>query len=425
MFDNLKSFLGLKTKSVGFYSQKQIRDLFNQSFDEEQNITNYINEGYAVNPYVNQVINKIAKTIGRLPLNYNSPDVESLLEKPNSSMFQNDFFEALITSLFATGNAFGYTEGNFMKSVPDEVKILNTQYLDPYFDGEGDFSYAIYDNGNGRQIKILPNELIHIKFANIIETGDDQWFGTSPLRALQKTYLASNEVINAQRHLFKNKGAIGFITSNDSQLPLTPKERNEIDKQFRDNRIGGSENYGKILTTSTPVTYTEVGKSPKDLMLDTASVSFLRIICSSFGVDSALFNDPQNKTYNNRLEAQRDYYNDVCIPLMNKLLQAFNYQWGTNIEVNTDEILAIQKEDENTSSDNTELNNDDNLKDSPVAQTENEIAQANLRGSVGGVQGILSIQQSVSAGTTSVSSAIATLIEIYGFDKETAKRILG
>lgn len=348
MFDNLKSFLGLKTKSVGFYSQRQIRDLFNQSFDEEQNITNYINEGYAVNPYVNQVINKIAKTIGRLPLNYNSPDVESLLEKPNSSMFQNDFFEALITSLLATGNAFGYTEGNFMKSVPDEVKILNTQYLDPYFDGEGDFSYAIYDNGNGRQIKILPNELIHIKFANIIETGDDQWFGTSPLRALQKTYLASNEVINAQRHLFKNKGAIGFITSNDSQLPLTPKERNEIDKQFRDNRIGGSENYGKILTTSTSVTYTEVGKSPKDLMLDTASVSFLRIICSSFGVDSALFNDPQNKTYNNRLEAQRDYYNDVCIPLMNKLLQAFNYQWGTNIEVNTDEILAIQKEDEKT-----------------------------------------------------------------------------
>ena len=147
-------------------------------------------------------------------------------------------------------------------------------------------------------------------------------------------YLASNEVINAQRHLFKNKGAVGFITSTDSQLPLTPKERTEIDNQFRNNRIGGSDNYGKILTSSTPVNYTEIGKSPKDLMLDTASVAFLRIICSSFGVD--------------RLEATRDYYNDVCIPLMNKILQSLNYQWGSNIEVNLDEILAIQKEDEKT-----------------------------------------------------------------------------
>ena len=422
MFDNIKKVLGLKTKSVGFYSQRQVRDLFNNSFDEEQNISNYINEGYALNPYVNQVINRIAKTVGRLPLTYNSPEAERLLERPNGSMFQNDFFEALITSLLATGNAFGYCEGNFM-GVPDEVKILNTQYLDPYFDGEGEFKYAIYDNGNGRQIKVLPSELIHIKFANIIDTGDDQWFGTSPLGALQKTYLASNEVINAQRHLFKNKGAVGFITSTDSQLPLTPKERNEIDNQFRNNRIGGSDNYGKILTSSTPVNYTEIGKSPKDLMLDTASVAFLRIICSSFGVDSALFNDPQNKTYNNRLEATRDYYNDVCIPLMNKILQTLNYQWSSNIEVNLDEILAIQKEDEKTSL--SDLSEDDSLKESPVAQTENEIAQANLRGSVGGVQGILAIQQSVTAGTTSISSALATLIEIYGFDKETAKRILG
>ena len=347
MFDNLKKVFGIKTKSIGFYSRQEVRDLFNSDFNEEANISHYINEGYGKNPYVNQVINKIAKTIGRLPLLYNNSEVETLLEKPNRDMYQNDFFEALTTLLLTGGNAFGYSENYFM-GVPDNVKVLNTQDLDPYFDGDGEFIYAIYNNGEGRQTKILPNELIHIKFPNILDNGDAQWFGTSPLRALQQTYNASNEVINAQAHLFKNKGAIGFITSSDSMMPLTPTERNQIDNQFRDNRAGGSDRYGKILSTSTPVTYTEVGKSPKDLMLDEAGVSFLRVICSAFGVDSALFNDPQNKTYNNRLEAQRDYYNDVCIPLMEKMLQAFNYSWGTNIEINKDEILAIQKEDEKT-----------------------------------------------------------------------------
>ena len=60
----------------------------------------------------------------------------------------------------------------------------------------------------------------------------------------------------------------------------------------------------------------------------------------------------------------------------------------------------------------------------PIKRVENEAA-ANLRGSVGGVQGILAIQQSVNAGTTSYESALATLIEIYDFTEEKAKKILG
>ncbi len=351
MLDKLRQKIGEKffnVKSVGFYTERQIRDLFNDPNDEESNLANYLNEGYAKNPYVNQVINKIARTVARLPLNYNNTDVEELLKKPNKNMYQNDLFEALTSSLLATGNAFGYSEDYFGIGIPRDLKILNVEFLDPYFNDEGDFIYAYYDYGEGRQLKILPNELLHIKYSNILDLGDYRWWGTSPLRALHKTYVASNEVINAQAHLFKNKGAIGFITSTDSNLPLIPKERQEIDRQLKEDRIGGSERYGKVVTSSTPLNYTEIGKSPKDLMLDTAGTGFLRVICSAFGVDSALFNDPQNKTYNNRLEAERSYYNDVCIPLMEKFLQAFNYNWGTNIEINKEEILAIQRNDEET-----------------------------------------------------------------------------
>jgi hypothetical protein len=52
-------------------------------------------------------------------------------------------------------------------------------------------------------------------------------------------------------------------------------------------------------------------------------------------------------------------------------------------------------------------------------------AQANLKGSVGGVQGILQIQQSVSQGVTQRSAAIALLREIYGIEGEKAESILG
>jgi hypothetical protein len=52
-------------------------------------------------------------------------------------------------------------------------------------------------------------------------------------------------------------------------------------------------------------------------------------------------------------------------------------------------------------------------------------AQANLKGSVGGVQGILQIQQSVANGVTDYSAAISLLGVIYGIEEQTARQILG
>jgi hypothetical protein len=59
------------------------------------------------------------------------------------------------------------------------------------------------------------------------------------------------------------------------------------------------------------------------------------------------------------------------------------------------------------------------------ADPETLAAQASLRGSVGGVQGILAVQASVSAGTTSYEAALSILTIIYGFTDEQAKDLLG
>ena len=56
---------------------------------------------------------------------------------------------------------------------------------------------------------------------------------------------------------------------------------------------------------------------------------------------------------------------------------------------------------------------------------ERATAQANLKGTVGGVQGILSIQKSVADGVTQRSAAIVLLQTIYGFDETQSAEILG
>jgi hypothetical protein len=51
-------------------------------------------------------------------------------------------------------------------------------------------------------------------------------------------------------------------------------------------------------------------------------------------------------------------------------------------------------------------------------------AQSVLRGSVGGVTALITLQQSISAGTTSVDAGVAMLREIYGFTNEVAREML-
>lgn len=75
---------------------------------------------------------------------------------------------------------------------------------------------------------------------------------------------------------------------------------------------------------------------------------------------------------------------------------------------------------------------DPNDPNSPAVQSNqsaeeklNKEAQANLRGSVGGVTGVLSIQTSVSQEITDYGSGLTMLKEIFGFTEDVAKRILG
>jgi hypothetical protein len=72
----------------------------------------------------------------------------------------------------------------------------------------------------------------------------------------------------------------------------------------------------------------------------------------------------------------------------------------------------------------TIINIDEPSVDPEFQRTQAE-AQANLKGSVGGVQGILQIQQSVANGITDYSAAISLLGVIYGIEEQTARQILG
>ena len=95
----------------------------------------------------------------------------------------------------------------------------------------------------------------------------------------------------------------------------------------------------------------------------------------------------------------------------------------------TDKGIVLTSDPRNAiKSNGTAPANDANAKDGEDIQTPTDVeaeAKAKLKGTVGGVQGIIELQKSVSEGTTDYDAAIAILNEIYGFDNDKAKKILG
>ena len=65
------------------------------------------------------------------------------------------------------------------------------------------------------------------------------------------------------------------------------------------------------------------------------------------------------------------------------------------------------------------------INDAPILDDATTQAQAQLKGSVGGVQSLLEVQASYVSGTTTYESAIAILDLIFGFNREQAIRLLG
>lgn len=103
------------------------------------------------------------------------------------------------------------------------------------------------------------------------------------------------------------------------------------------------------------------------------------------------------------------------------MTQAINY-WRTTCEFEAEKInMAFEKIGLNIL-DIVETTNNEEI--SNVDQTVLD-AQAALRGSVGGVQALLSIQNSYSQKLTTRESAIAMIELIFGFTKDNAERLLG
>lgn len=318
---SLNSFLG--------YQQETIRDSdgfmpittnFGYDFDVQE-FRAFIIKSYGSNPYVFNVVDRICEkaiSIQKELVNANTDNflnnsqLATILERPNHYEGMKGFLYRYYANYLSWGEVFvikgrdPIVEGGVSEIfVPNAYNVVINQ------DANGQLlSYDVcsYDN----TIRYSIEEVLHVKRPNIT---NETLRGFSILQANRKVWITSNEILESEAFLHKNKGASGILYSDG--LPLTPEEQRQNQKAF--DRMSTGVNFAKTVVVNKKLGYHRLGLGANDLKSVESNLDKLRVTCSAFNAPSVLFGDTSTATYNNMKEAKTSFILDAVLPIVEHL----------------------------------------------------------------------------------------------------------
>lgn len=272
-----------------------------------------------------------------------------------------------------------------------------------------------------KQIELLPSiedyngQIIHVKKDTVY------------VYSLTDLYpVMSEALLEDNSQTFRSKGAVkGFL--NTKLLTVQPFKDDQERKDFKDNLndFRGVEESSEVLVLESSQQMDDIEKSINiddlsspynDKLFEYSDTQGEKNICKAFSVPLILVSPSDSSLFGNSgaliREAKKQLY-ESREEDRHQLEEVFSYIMG-NFKKPISDLEIINPYEEEIE----ELE-----EEAPDAA--NKKAQATLRGSVGGVTALLAIQQSVAAGTTTRDSGVSMIVNIYGFDEETAAEMLG
>jgi hypothetical protein len=307
-----------------------------------------------------------------------------------------------------------------------------------------------------------PHEIMHINIPNT-NPMDGLIFGRSPAASLIRPLSNIDMAYESRNVIMRNRGMRVIMSSDkgdaSGNTSLTKDEEEAVQKVLAG--YGTLDGQKQFLFTPAPIKAVPIDQDVMKLGLFEEIATDAMTVCNAYGVPEVLLKlYIKGATFENQEASVRRLYQGTLIPEAEDEMKAWNKFLGLNetewLLVPSFEHVAVlqtsRKESETADKAKSdrlinefksglitleEFRNkmeygdlpkpviDPNAPPSTGADTKTLDAQAALRGSVGGVQGVLAIQTAVTTGTTTFESALSILTIIYGFSEEDAKNILG
>jgi HK97 family phage portal protein len=324
------------------------------------NASEYIEYGYAGNADVYSIINRIcvyARNIKLETQKYESGEwvedpenyINKLLHNPNDSESETSFRDKIISYLLTTGNAYIYLlrlDGGMNAGKVVEMFVMPSDKVEIVGSSNVLKPVRGYRVDGFFNTEIPAKDVIHIKFANLstYSGGASELYGMSPLKPARKLLTQSNDTYTANMKALQNSGAVGIL-SGEKDEEYDTAALQQVQKKY-DEKYAGPNSRGKVIISSKPLKWVNMGISPKDLQTFEGQEISLKHLCNVFNVPLALFNSDAS-TFNNIESAMKSMYSDCAIPLMQFIVEELNrglYKElnGSKICLDSSEIQALQ-----------------------------------------------------------------------------------
>lgn len=263
-----------------------------------------------------------------------------LLKYPNDDETMSDFVANGCGYKLAVGNKYIWAdilEGGANKGLPQRLINLPAQYAE--IEATDSFPVSIITNyvfqfWNTR--KFTPDEILHEKYWNPNwNINGQQYYGVAPLKAALKLLNRDNSSLESSASRFQNKGIDGILHMKGvpGQVDGTAlvEEVRTLKKTMINEWVGESNN-GKMGLSGYDMGWIPIGLTSEEMQQIENEKWNLRRLCSVWGVQSQLLNDPDNKTYANQEEAERSLTTRCAIPALTSFRDNFNRKlqkdWG-------------------------------------------------------------------------------------------------
>jgi len=318
----------------------------------------FARDGFMQNAIVYRSVRMIAEAAASVPLllydggeEIDEHPLLALIAKPSRDHSATDFLESWYGFLLVAGNAYAEAVaiGGRLRELhvlrPDRMKVI------PGSDG---WPEAYEYSAAGRSVRFDHDAvdgvrpILHVRLFHPVNAH----YGMRPIEAASTAIYIHNEASRWNKALLDNaarpSGAL-IYTARDGNLTGEQYERlkSELERGFQ-----GSGNAGRPLLLEGGLDWKPLSLSPKDMDFIEAKNAAAREIALALGVPPMLLGIPGDNTYSNYQEANRTFWRQTVLPIVNRTAKALSgwlapaFGGALELKPDLDQIDALSAERE-------------------------------------------------------------------------------
>ena len=352
------------------YGMKWITSLFADKSIYTTDFDMSTNEGKALALKVVQPFGMVADRIGSMMRNGKYyvvdkndnerpryKDIEALLAKPNLMQNGKSFLKQVEIMLKVYGFCPIFCLRATRSDLPKAMVVIPPELF--HIEGKAglfnaqkkeDIIRRAYIKWGNGEIELYDEDyiLIYDSIANYPQQDGGEITFYTPVDTLSPHTRNYMSQLIGRGNLIVNGGPKGILygddTSDTGNAALTPKEAEELNKNFK-RKFGIVGKLYEVMVTNKKVGWINVGANTQQLMLHEEGASCLNEICNTFGLQPDMFS--QGATFDNKEAAKKAAYQDLIMPDAELISQALTNgicPEGVFIKIDFSHVSCLQED---------------------------------------------------------------------------------